>query len=307
MVDQSRAHLALRLVGGQYRDGEIPLTDLASVADKTQKLVRRIARSTSDRAGPGRTPAHIEEPTTLLLIGIRPGSTVLEIAGPSAESQLDLGDVGDDIRTQALSIMVDGIEAVATGSELPDGFDDLSVRSLDEWLDSIAATAAVAELTAEVGTRPKRVLRVVPQEARAQLARRVAPAPLAAPPEQAVEGTLYAVNLRTGRYTIEDDLGNSIGTSASVFTSEEIAPLLGRRVRAEGMPRFDEAGRLQAIELTRLAAAPDTNDIDAERFFRNVELEELLQGAGPLRSMDELAIEGLATEEIDDFLRAIRE
>ncbi len=307
MVDRLRAHLALRLVGGQYQDGEIPLADLASVADKTQRLVRRIARSVSDRTGPGRTPARVEEPTTLLLIGIHPGSTVLEIAGSSAEPQLDLGDLGDDIGTQALNIMVNGIEAVAAGGELPEGFDDLSARSLDEWLDSIAGTAAAAELSAEIGTRPPRVVRVVPREARALLAGRVAPAPSATPPLHAVEGTLYAVNLRTGRYTIEDDLGNSIGTIASVFTSEEIAPLLGRRVRAEGMPRFDEAGRLQTIELTRLAAAPDINDIDAERFFRNVELDELLQGAEPLRSMDELVIEGLTPEDIDDFLRAIRE
>lgn len=133
------------------------------------------------------------------------------------------------------------------------------------------------------------------------------PDPAERTPSRTVEGVLYDVNLHTGRYVIEDDMGHAIALETSIFTRDHIAPLLGRRVRAEGTPRPDESGRLQAIEVTALTRAPDVEGLDPERFWRNVELDELLAGAEPLESLDELRIHGLTAEEGDAFLRAIRE
>lgn len=49
---------------------------------------------------------------------------------------------------------------------------------------------------------------------------------------------------------------------------------------------------------------PPLEDADGQRFFHNVELDELLRGKAPLESLDDLVIDGLTEEEIQAFLAA---
>jgi hypothetical protein len=51
---------------------------------------------------------------------------------------------------------------------------------------------------------------------------------------------------------------------------------------------------------------PLPRDINAW-FFKETKLDELLAGAKPLRSIDDLAIEDLTREEAESFLHAIEE
>jgi hypothetical protein len=46
---------------------------------------------------------------------------------------------------------------------------------------------------------------------------------------------------------------------------------------------------------------------DSSAIWRNTPLEELLRGAVPLRSIDDLAIEGLTDEEAEAFIAALTE
>ncbi|HUP70812.1 MAG TPA: hypothetical protein VM142_13505 [Acidimicrobiales bacterium] len=307
MPDPTRTHLALRLVGGQQRDGEIPLVDLAKIAAETQVLVRRLARSITDRSGPGRTPAHLEELTQLLLVGIHGGSTVLEIAGPQMEAQLDLGEVALDAGAQAVEALLDGIDAIRRGGSLPGPYDDITIRSLDAWLATVGETAGEFEIEATVANREWRIPRTVVEGAREALVRPAPPSSAQPARSQVVEGVLYDANLHTGRYVIEDDMGHAIALETSIFTSEHVAPLLGQRVRAEGTPRLDEGGRLQAIEASVLLPATEIEGLDSEAFWRNIELDELLSDAEPLQALEDLRISGLTEEEGDAFLRVISE
>ncbi len=307
MAERRRSHLAVRLLGGQQRDGEIPLADLARIATETQLLVRRLARSITDRGGPGRTPTHLEEQSQLLLVGIHDGSTVLEIAGPELEAQLDLGTLPPDAGSQALAAFLDGVDALAHGHPLPDPFDDIASRSMDNWLGALASAASEFEIDAEAAEREWHLPRTSLESAREVLVQSRAAATGLPPDSRVVEGILYAVNLHTGRYSIEDDIGHVITLETSIFTSEDIAPLLGRRVRAEGVPRYDDAGRLQVVEATQLSPGPEIEGFDNEGFWRHVELEELLHDHQPLESMEELAIPGLTEEEIAEFIKAIQE
>lgn len=296
--NQARTHLSLRLDGGEYPDGEIPLAGLAQIADETQQLVRRLARSLTDRGGPGRTPTPIEEVTKLFLVGIHQGSTTLDIAGPRVQ-QLPLFD---DIGTEAIATMLDGLEALATDDQLPAAFDELSVRSLDRWLEAIGTAAAEAELATELDPGSRRVVRVEPNAARAALSHRSSPE-RPAPSPRAVEGRLYAVNLETGRYAIRDDAGHSISLTGEGYPSDLVERLVGQRVQAQGAAHFDDSGRLQ-LDLEDLRLAPPLEGVDSEQFFRNVELDELLRGKAPLESLDDLVIEGLTDDEIEAFLAA---
>ena len=80
MVQLPRPTLHIRLSGQNGHDGEISLTDLAKVADQTQRVVTHIARGMIDDRNPGPIPQNVSDVTTLFLVGLGAGSTVLDIA-----------------------------------------------------------------------------------------------------------------------------------------------------------------------------------------------------------------------------------
>jgi hypothetical protein len=307
MTDPVRSRITLRLVDASHADGEMPLAALARIAEETQQLVRRLARSIADRSGPGRTPVALEEQTEMFLVGFSAGSTLLELAGPRPEPQLDIGRVPVDTGTQAFAALVEAVQAAAAGSALPDAFDQPSTRGLRDWLGVLAEEATTVDVTAEIEARQPTTIHLEPKTARAAVVERETPSAPSARPERTIEGTLYAVNLHTGRYQIEDDVGHAIAAVATLFTAEQVAPLLGQRVQARGVPQFDDGGRLQSLELTRIASAPEIEGFDREAFFRVTELAELVRDVEPIRSIEDLAIPDLSEDDIESFLRAINE
>lgn len=88
MAHPSRPMLHLRLSDQDERQGEIPLADLAKVAEETQRVVTRIARGMIDERGPGRLRRSVSDATTLFLVGLRSGSTILDIALPDSADEV---------------------------------------------------------------------------------------------------------------------------------------------------------------------------------------------------------------------------
>jgi hypothetical protein len=305
MTTPERSMIRLRLLGGAYPDGEIPLANLALIADCAQRLATRLVRAEEGRGGPGRSPNRLAEGVRLMFVGIEPGTTQLLIAGPSGEPTLDLGHLGEEAIERAFGQIVDGLDAAASGHPLPDGYDDLSRRGLVDWIDALAQAAPEVEVEGRVGARQPKTVRMRPRDAMASL--QGAPMPPPTSPTITVEGVLYAVNLHTGRYRIEDDMGSSIDLVASMFTSQQVAPLLGERVAAGGTAKYDDAGRIKELHATTLTAAAEIEGIDAAHFERAIELDELLADAEPLISIDELAIPDLTEEEIGAFVRSLGE
>lgn len=304
MTTSERSTVWLRLVGGQYPDGEIPLGELGALANSGQRLAARLARAEEGRSGPGRSPDRLFDGVKLMFIGIEAGSTQLHIAGPPREPQLDLGPLSDEIVERVFLRLTEGLEAAAVGRELPEGYDDLSRRALVELLDALAQAAPEVEVVARVGTRDPKIVRLNPAAARDSIQ---APPPPPVPPEISVEGVLYAVNLHTGRYRIEDDMGSIIDLVASLFTNDQIRPLLGGRVAASGSAVYDDNGRIKEVDATTITPAFGIDGLDPGRFWQAVEIEELLKDASPIESLNELLIPGLTEEEGDEFLRALSE
>lgn len=305
MTISERSQLRLRLMKTDYPDGEIPLDRLSAVARGAQLLVTRLARAGEGRGGVGRSPRKLSEDIRLMFVGIEPGSTQLLIAAPPREPQLDLGPAFEQMVEQALAALADGVDAAANGEALPEAFDDLSRRALGEWLDAIAQASGETEMESRIGGRPPKTVRFRPSQAVASVQGATADRQSLPPVE--VEGVLYAVNLHTGRYVIEDDMGSSINLLTSMFTGEQVAPLLGRRVKAGGNPEYDDGGRLKEIDVLSLTPAPSLEGFDSDRFRRGVELEELLEGVEPIQSVDDLAIDDLTEAEIDAFVRSLAE
>jgi hypothetical protein len=308
---RERSRLEVHLHGGDWGRGEIPLDELARISAETQLLVRRLARALTGRSGPGTTPGAMARATQLLLVGVHPGSTVLEIAGPPVESELDLGeDVPAEVGSQALTLFWDVLDALGgQGAVLPDIMDEQLADTFDEWLGSLHSYRSV-DTTGRVGGSSRRA-EVVPQRDHGHLRRLVAAgrsdvASEAVEPYVA-EGTLYAVNLHTGRFTLEDDTGHSFPCVVDDPATVDARSLLGQRVQAIGTVTRDAGGRVRALTEARIRPARGVPGLDADAFWRRTSPEELLREARPVRSLDDLVIDDLTEEEEAAFLQALQE
>lgn len=301
-----RLHLVLRLIGGDDPAGEIPLDRMAQVADATQELVVRLARGLSGRSGAGRTPGALAADLRLNLVSIGPGSTMLDIAGPPLEAELDLGgDVDPPAAVQALELLSRALKGTARDDVPLPLLSRPAAESLDRWL---SAFQPYEEIAATVGRgTEKQEVRLAPQSARQTLHRKVNP-PSDRVDEKVVrrvEGELYAVNLHSGRFRVEDDLGHSIQLVVPGDLATGAGRLLGNRIRAVGQVDLDEVGAIRELTVNAIDAAPEDDSLP-ESLDREAELEDRLEQAAAIAPAD-LAMDDLEDEEAEAFWRAIEE
>lgn len=306
MAQQSRPALHLRLSSRHEPSGEISLAELARVAEQTQRVVSRLAQGLVDDLDPGRLRKQVAAATRLYLIGMRSGSTVLDIAAPEQEmGALEAEGMPLELRDLAMMAFVEALHELSQPQpELPLGIDQNGARYIDEWLRSLRHHDQIS-LEAEVGSATARAT-VRPSAARKQLkAAETQPSlPYVSPSHQALTGRLYALNLRTGTFSIEDDAGHSIRISVPEDMRDEAAQLANRRVRAIGTPSLDSARRrLIFFEVAALDELPPLGDQLA--FFSTHPLEM------PPRVIAESDLEqgvvlDLSDDEIDAFTSALK-
>lgn len=290
--DEPRAVLRLRLIGGP--DGAIPLAQLAAVAD-LQQAVLRLAKNLEGRAGRrGRSPLPVEELTKLVAVGIQSGSAVLEIQAPALAGQLPFSDVGLD----ALSLLEDSLESLSRGEPLGDGVDGWSEQGIAAFLSGLSNYESI-ELEDRRNGFARRV-EVSPAAASAALRRRWPTAEIV----DALSGKLYELNIKTGTYRLEDDLGRTILLDFET-TSENLdllRPLIGRRVVAHGTTH-PESGHPHRFEAATLELAEPV----AQSEFFDFDLEGVIQQARRTGSMADLRIDDFDDEEAMLFWEAISE
>jgi hypothetical protein len=308
---RDRPLLSLRLIGGGQDDGEIRLDDLTRIAEATQTVVRRIARGMVGQRRPGRAPEPVTQATALSLVGLHKGSTVLEIAGPPMvdEQTAFEFDLPTDLGELSLRMLSEGVCALASDDivpELPVGFDSSLVDDLDDWLRSLRKFESV-DIESKIDGKKLNV-EVQPQVARKRL-RKAAPQPIlpfVSPTEQVLEGKLYALNLNTGTFSIEDDAGHKIRVRVPEDLRREAATLVDHRVRAVGKPELDEMHRLRSFDVAYLELAADVAALSEQTgFFEPHDLKPPAEG--DLRDLDGWAIDGLTDEESEGFAGALVE
>lgn len=303
-VASPRARINIHLIGGLHADGEVPLDDLAHIGQHLQQLVRRLGRQVSDRTGAGRTPEGLRRLTGLLLVGLRTGTTTLEFAGPPLDAQLEL-DIDEDAGTQALDRLVDALAAMAQPEpRLPDDLSPAAAESIWGLVGSLAPYPEV-EVAVSRGERSDRVGFSPSVAVQALGDGRQPDEPGAAVVSvRQVAGTLYALNLHTGRFQIEDDLGATIDLAVPAELRPGALRFVAKVVVASGTGDPDTRGRLR-LDVTGIEPDDLTEAVDVRAFRASNELDDLLADAVPLRSLDELAIDGLTEDEAAAFLAAL--
>lgn len=305
----ARPVISLQLNGAGQGEGEIRLEDLTKIAEATQSVVRRIARSMVGQNRSGKASQPVSDATTLSLVGLRKGSTILEIAGPPLmdEQTAFEFDLPTDLSELSLKLLSEGVCALASDDdvpELPAGFDSSLVHDFDDWLRSLRKFDSVVVESA-IGGKDLQA-RIVPRTARKRL-EEAAPQPalpFVSPTEQALRGKLYALNLNTGTFSIEDDAGHKIRLRVPTEVRQTAALLVTHYVKAIGKPTLDELGRLRSFTVTSLELAPDVEALAQQTgFFETHDLRP--PTPKDLRTVDGWAIEGLTEEEADGFLSAL--
>jgi hypothetical protein len=306
MAQRVRPVLHLRLSSLSERGGEIPLSELSKVAQNTQRVISRLAQGLIDDLGPGNLRHEVTAATELFLIGLRPGSTVLDIAGPELSADtLSAEGMPTELRDMAMTAFVESLEALSQArSLLPLGVDEKAVRYIDEWLRSVRHYDRVA-VDAEL---PEGILRatVVPSTARKNLrkAETQPSLPYVSADHQVLTGRLYALNLRTGTFSVEDGAGHSIRLSVPADMRDEAAQLINRWVRAVGTANLDSTRRrLISFDVVALIELPDLGDQTA--FFKTHDLA-IPSGVVTQDDLSQGVISDWSDNEIDAFVDALR-
>lgn len=216
-------------------------------------------------------------------------------------------DFPTDLGEISLRMLSEGVGALAAPNaipELPVGFDSSLVNGLDYWLKSLRKFEAVAIASTISGKTLK--AEVALREARKRLSE-AAPQPIlpfVSPTQQVLEGQLYALNLNTGTFSIQDDAGHRIHVKVPATLRHEAAALVDHRVRALGRPELNDAGRLRSFDVGRLELAADIAALSEQAgFFELQEIEP--PSAGDRRDLDGWAIDDLSDEESDQFMDAL--
>lgn len=282
-----RNDLEMILRGTSDPAGQVALADMAAIAHSLQELTTRIGRWSAGQKGAGRTRGPTDRATRLLLTGIAPGSTRLQLAlGEDDVLPLDVGF--EDHVSSRLWEVLDG---VAVGRR-PTWIEPLVAESTRHLLNALRGTAGEVEFARGGSTitfRPERVDRDIWSE----------PVPSPTGEVMTLQGRLEAVDLHARRFRLRDDVGNAFRLE-SVADVDRVGPLVGGRVAATGMAVRDVQGDLRQLSEVTVTSAP----LPREWTQRVVSDWSAIIAARP--GPDPAGVEGFDDEEVDEFVALIR-
>ncbi|MEO6532051.1 MAG: hypothetical protein ABIO06_00600 [Pseudolysinimonas sp.] len=279
----------LRLIGADAPQGQINVDDVVGILQKLQELATKIGRVETEAADRGRPSKQVERVAKLRLVGLTGGSTVIQVERVEEDGTLDFDldhESGFDARFAAI------IEAIGDDERPLEVSDTLAETTAD--LVAVLQKAA-PEIEFSLGGVVRRTFRTAETHRETWK-----PVPAADSSERVtVVGRLYAVNLKTHRLQVQDDVGNEFALPR-VDNDSSVAHLLGGYVTVTGSPDRDSRGRLSEIRDAEIAAAPG---LDAAAGLReSVSLDEILAAPGPTAG----GLPGLTDDEATAFLEALR-
>jgi len=207
-----------------------------------------------------------------------------------------------------IGLAIEALRRLSDGERpaMPAGIDARAVEDIAVWLRGVR-TYDFVSIGAVLPNEGQVEVNVVPRTAQRRIGSAVtAPVmPYVTMTDQALDGQLYAVNLRSGIFRIEDATGRSIRIDVPESLRPRTARLVGTRVRVIGKPNLDERHHLTSFEATDIGAGRVPAGIEQTGFY---DLHEL--ALKPPVSDDELdswGVSDLAEDEVEAFLAMLRE
>ncbi len=279
-----------RLVGADAPEGELDADLLIAIVQSLKDIATKLGRVELDAEFSGRPPILVER-LARLTIGLAPGSTrVLARRAEVTDHTLDFDlaeEEGFDEKFQAL------VEGIAT-DERPAWVSDTLSQSVADLTGALQKAAPEVEFKAAGVV--KRTFKT------ASTHRETWRAPTGEPSQESVTlvGRLYAVNLKSHRLQVQDDVGGEFALP-KVQNDSIVGQLLGTYVSVTGTPELDARGRLSQIHGAIIEAAPPVTVAPGGR--EPASLEAILASApGAVAG----GIPGLTEDEADAFFEALR-
>jgi hypothetical protein len=285
------AQFEFHLRGADAPEGTLDADHLVSIVTSLREVATRIGRVETDAESTGRAPGRVQR-VARLWIGLAPGSTTVlarRVGGGDGALEIDLADEQSfDERFQEL------VESIAEDRRPPWVGDSLS-RAAEGLTGALQQAAPDVEFRVDGQSRRQFKTGNVHRETWRVVTTRPAEA-------LTFVGRLYAVNLKTHRLEVQDDVGHQVALPR-VSNDTEVARLIDSYVVVTGSPEHEANGRLTRMHDVTIEAAPDPlGGNDARRV---VSLDEILASA-PGLDLDSPGI-GLTPEESESFWAVLAE
>jgi hypothetical protein len=257
-------------------------------------VTTRIARDLNGQSGPGRSTSTVEQVAQLRLEAIREGSTRLLLA--AGEDTLDIDSPLEAETLDRLWQVLDGFEA----GQRPAWVSQPVAEAALELATSLAVARAV-EIRGARGGRMRPSVHIVPRTLKRTVWAIESPPNLQG--GVVVSGLLEAVDLRSRRFRVHDDVGNDIVLD-EVSNPHAAAALIGQRVSAEGNGERGVRGQLVRVHGAVVWPAPvPTEWTQSGRVQTDPwTLAAALNAPGPPPG----GVPGVDDEEIEEFLASLR-
>lgn len=277
------------LKGVHAPEGQLEADQLIAIVQSLKSIALNVGRSETNADTIGRAPARVHRVATMV-IGMSPGSTTIVAHRASAgDGALDL-DLADE---HAFDTRFEQVIAAVAADDRPDWVSEALAGSAGELAAALRRSAPEVEFKAD-----QRVLRNVQT---ANLRRETWSTPVQPSAEEvSFTGRLFAVNLKSHRLLVQDDVGHQVALPR-VSDDVEVGRLLNRRVVVSGIASRDSRGLLTQIIDSTIIAAPDP--VGTAAVTDNISLEDILDsvsGPDPDDGID------LTEEEFDAFITAAR-
>ncbi len=276
------------LRGADVPNGQLRADHLIAIIQSLKDVAMGIGRLETGADDRGRAPAKVHRVASLI-IGMKPGSTTIlaQRAGVGSEA-LDF-DLPDEEAFDARFVSL--IKAIANDVR-PDWVDDSLARAAGQLTSALMASAPRIAFTADGRTRN--------EFSTAGLRREIWNATAETPTDDEITlvGRLYAANLQTHRYQVQDDVGHQVALP-NVTGDQSVRTLLGEYVHVVGTPIFDDRGTLVRLLHATITQA---RELITSEVPQPIPLEQILQSAPGPDPDDGIT---LTDEEFDAFWDAI--
>ncbi len=288
-VISTTTQFEFRLIGAESPQGQIDVDDVVAILQKLQELATKVGRIETGAEERGRPSKNVKRVAKLRLVGLRAGSTVIEVQRVRDEDKLTFNledEVGFDAR------FADIIDAIGADTRPATVTNAIAETAADLVVALQKAAPEIEFSTAGVLRRAFKTAETHRETWRSTLNE-------GAQESVTVVGRLYAVNLKSHRLQVQDDLGNEFALP-KVENDALLGHLLGAYVSVTGVPEKDSRGRVSEIHGAVIELAPQF--AESPRVRESVSLDDILATSpGPAAG----GIPGLREDEANAFFKAL--
>ncbi len=267
---------------GPAAQGRLPLAEVARLCGEFQATLERIALTLHGTTSiTGRRPREVVDAVRVEFTGIREGSAVLDLELPAAPD-------GGALVEEALAILTSGVDAVRSGSGLPEAFTPQVLAGLLRFVGGLG-DEAVTEIRVGRGDRVLFFADPPLREALHQVRRGVHVA------ETTIVGLLQMGDFAPSAQRCRiDSLDVSVTCTFDETLAEAVLSCLNQLVVASGTGEYATAGgALRSLDLSQLEVVRQTSDATLEELARE-------QGVLPWGDDEATVRPGLSEELTDD-------